>query len=151
MVPRKKSFDYSLYFYGLKQDPLGRGHWGSWDLCLNKLGKRLLGNATYHISKIWGKWFCCRKFFSIYILWLKNHDLCGGAILDPGTFTWTNLIQVSQVDTASYHISCTWGKWFWRRSFLNIFLCICMVQAQDLMGRRHFSPRGHHLQKQKTW
>ena len=38
---------FSMYFYGLNLSPTAWGHVGSQDLHLNKLGKGLLGNATY--------------------------------------------------------------------------------------------------------
>ena len=46
----------SVHFYGSSlappPPPLARCHFGSWDLRLNKLGKGLLGNATYQLSSI---------------------------------------------------------------------------------------------------
>ena len=38
---------FSLHFYDLNLEPLARDHLEPWDLHLNKLGKELLGNATY--------------------------------------------------------------------------------------------------------
>ena len=40
------------YFYGLNLGSPAVGHLAVRDLRLNKLGKRLLGNATYQISSI---------------------------------------------------------------------------------------------------
>ena len=39
-----------MYFFCSNLEPLARGNLGPWDLHLSKLGKRLLGNATYQIS-----------------------------------------------------------------------------------------------------
>ena len=48
-----KKFKYfSMHFSDLNQEPPGMGHLESWDLHLNKLGKGLLGNATYQVSSI---------------------------------------------------------------------------------------------------
>ena len=43
---------FSMYFYGLNLGPLAWGHLGSWDLYLNKIGKRPPGKATDLISSI---------------------------------------------------------------------------------------------------
>ena len=53
LVLNKKIFEYfSMYFFGSNLKPLVRGHLGSWDLHLNKIGKGPLGNATNQISSI---------------------------------------------------------------------------------------------------
>ena len=48
VVLKKKIVEYiSMHFFGLNLGPLARGHLGSCDLYLNKLGKGPPGNATY--------------------------------------------------------------------------------------------------------
>ena len=48
VVLKKKMLEhFSMYFYGLNLGPSGRDHLGAGDLHLNKLEKKLLGNATY--------------------------------------------------------------------------------------------------------
>ena len=37
---------FSMYSYGSKLQPLARSHLGPCDLCLNKISKGPLGNAT---------------------------------------------------------------------------------------------------------
>ena len=47
VILRKKIFEYfSTYFYAKPQDPLGRGHFESWVLCLNKLDLGPLSNVN---------------------------------------------------------------------------------------------------------
>ena len=53
---------FSMYFCGPKLGLLARGHFGPWDLHLNKLGRGALGNATYQISNTWAKWVQRRVF-----------------------------------------------------------------------------------------
>ena len=36
---------------------MGRGHFRPQGYNLNKLGRGLLGDATYQISKLWALWF----------------------------------------------------------------------------------------------
>ena len=51
VVLKKKIFQYiSVHFHGSNLGPLARGHLGSWDLRLNKLGKGLPSNAINQIS-----------------------------------------------------------------------------------------------------
>ena len=47
-----EDFDFLIYFYGLNIGHSGAGHLAARDFHLNKLGKRRLGNATYHIPSI---------------------------------------------------------------------------------------------------
>ena len=86
---------FSMQFYGLNLGRLTRGHLGPWDLHLNKLGRGSLGNATYQISNIWAKWFWRRRFLNIFLcfLWFEPRTPWRGAILDPGTLVWTNLVK----------------------------------------------------------
>ena len=107
MVLKKKIFEYfSMYFYGLNLRPLTRGHLGPWDLHLNKLGRDPLGNATYQISNIWAKWIWRRRFLNIF-LWFEPRTPWRGAILDPGTLVWTNLVKDHQamLHTKFKHLS----------------------------------------------
>ena len=75
--------------------PLAKGHLGSWTLHLNKLGKGTLGNASYYISSIWAKWFWRWRFIIFFsvILCFEPRTSWPEAILDPGTFIWTNFVK----------------------------------------------------------
>ena len=63
-----------------KCDPPERGHFWPQGHNLNKLGKGLLGDATFQISRLWALWFQTRIFFSRfpYISQCKTCDTPGG-------------------------------------------------------------------------
>ena len=73
VVLKKKIFQYiSVHFHGSNLGPLARGHLGSWDLGLNKLGKGPPSNATNQISSTWAKQFWRRRFLSIFHFWTQD-------------------------------------------------------------------------------
>ena len=132
-----------MHFYGLNLGPLARGHLGPWDLHLNKLGKGALANATYQISNIWAKWFWRR--FLIYI----SMHFCGSNLgprarghLGPWDLG-LNKLGKEPPGNATYQISSTWAKQFWRRRFLSV----CHFWTQDPQPQGHLWPQGHHLNK----
>ena len=142
MILKKKIFEYfSMYFYGLNLRPLTRGHLGPWDLHLNKLGRGPLGNATYQISNIWAKWFWRRRFLNIF-LWFEPRTPCHGAILDPGTLVWTNLVKDHQ---AMLHtkfqapVPCSSGE--------EDFEVYFIFEPKTCPPQGHFGPQGHHSNK----
>ena len=51
-----------------------------------------------------------------------------------------NKLGRDPLGNATYQISNIWAKWFWRRRFLNIFLCISMVWTYDPLARGHLGP-----------
>ena len=61
------------------QEPLAYDYFGPSDFGLNKLGKEQVGNATYLISSIWGKWFW-KRFLNIshLFLWFEHRTLGQG-------------------------------------------------------------------------
>ena len=56
------------------------------------------------------------------------------------------LTNITSGDTcnAKFHASEASGS---EEEDFNIFLCICLVQTQDNLGRIHFGPWGHYLNK----
>ena len=133
-----------MYFFGLNLGPLARGHLGSWDLHLNKLGRGPLGNATYQISNIWAMWFLQRRFLNIFLCFsmVRTKDPLRGAILDPGTLVWTNLVKDHQAMLYT-KFQAPEPSSSGEEDFLNIFL----FWSQDPPPQGHFGPQGHHLNK----
>ena len=66
-------------------DPVARGHLGSWDLCLSKLGKRVPGNAK-HLCQVVLKKKTSESLYVHVFLWFEPRTPWHRAILDPGTF-----------------------------------------------------------------
>ena len=57
VVLKKKILNIFYVLYGSNVGHLARGHFGSRDLQLNKLGRGPLDHTTYKISNIRAKWF----------------------------------------------------------------------------------------------
>ena len=98
--PSGSEEDSWIFFYVFLWFEPKPPHVGSQDLYLNKLGKGLLGNATYWISGIWAKWLCRRRFFNIFnifflyiFLWFEPRTSRCRTILDPQTFILLYLIK----------------------------------------------------------
>ena len=133
-----------MHFYGLNLWPLTRGHLGPRDLHLNKTSRGPLGNATYQISNIWAKWFWRRRFFNIFlcISMVWTSDPLARGHLGPWDLG-LNKLGKGPPGNATYQISSTWAKLFWRRRFWSIF----HFWTQDPPPQGHFGPQGHHLNK----
>ena len=112
------------------------------------LVKSPLSNDTEQIWSIRAKWFWRRflfyyySFFNVFLL-LEPRTPRRGAILDPETFIWTNLVKDYQAIV--HQVSSTWAKWFWRRRFFNILLCISMVWTSDPLPQDHLGFWDLHL------
>ena len=91
----------------------------------NKLGKGPLGNATYQISNIWARWFWRRRFFNIFLcisVHFYGSNLGPLVLGHPGPWDLgLNELGKGPPSNATYQISSTWAKQFWRRRFLSIF------------------------------
>ena len=79
------------------QYPQEWSHFGPWDLDLNTLGKGPVDNATFQITSIWAKLFCRIPEYFLCIFMAQTQEPLGcRAILEPGTFVWTNLVKDHQ-------------------------------------------------------
>ena len=64
----------------------GRDHFWPKSYNLNNLGKGLLDEATYQISKTWAFWFQSRRFLKVFpmLVYVKYVDPWAGIFLAPG-------------------------------------------------------------------
>ena len=87
-----------MYFFGSNLGPLAQGHLEPWELHLNKIGKRPLGNATYQFQASEPSDSEEEDFLNIFyaFLWFGPRTLWPRTILDPGTIVWTNLVKGHQ-------------------------------------------------------
>ena len=133
-----------MYFHGLNLRPLTRGHLGSWDLHLNKLGRDPLGNATYQISTS-GPSGSEEENFLIYFyafLWFEPRTPWRGAILDPGTLVLANLVKDHQ---AMLHTKFQAPEP--SSSGEEDFEVYFIFEPKTPPPQDHFEFQGHHLNK----
>ena len=83
---REDFFHVSPYKSLCKHVTSGRDHFWPPGYNLNKLGRGLLGDATYQISRLYALWFQTRRFFQYfpYISLCKQCDPRVGPFLAPG-------------------------------------------------------------------
>ena len=64
----------------------GRGHFWPKGYNLNNLGRGLLDEATYQISKTWAFWFQSRRFLKVFLMLVYLKHVCpwAGPIFTPG-------------------------------------------------------------------
>ena len=78
------------------------------------------------------------EYFSMHFYGLNLRPLTRGH-LGPWDLH-LNKLGRGPLGNATYQISNIWAKWFWRRRFFNIFLCISMVGTYDPLARGHLGP-----------
>ena len=63
-----------------------RGHFWPKGYNLNNLGRGLLDEATYQISKTWAFWFQSRRFLNVFpmLVYVKHAGPWARPFLDPG-------------------------------------------------------------------
>ena len=84
-----------MYFFGLNLGPPAPGHLETWHLHLNKLGTRLLGNATYQMSsKPSGSEVEDFLIFFYVFLWLEPMTPGQRPSWTLGPSIRTNLVEV---------------------------------------------------------
>ena len=126
------------------RDPLARGHLGYWDLHLNKLKNRPLGNASYQIFKHLDQEVLNNKicyFFKCISIFepldhLGSWDLCLNRLgKDYQTIPHTNFKHLSQIVLKKKKIFNVF-LWFelktpWRRAILDLHLNILGKEPPD--------------------
>ena len=123
---KKKAFDIFL-------GPLARSHIGPWDLHLNKLGKGLLGNDTYYISKHLSQMVLKKKIF-------RTPGPGPSLTLGPSfEQAWLRSIRRCYIPNSKHLSEAVLDK--------KIFKYISFLNSRPLPLQGHFKPLGHYLNK----